>query len=216
MIFDLHEIFEDAAERAGVELRTGFDYKSMRRSLAYVLREFSNDGYNLYAIQPLTLPLVAGTTTYALPADCIDVSDVVLRANANTTQQLDTTVTRVGLADYHGYTNKLAQGRPTQYTVERRTTSSITFYLCPNQAYTAILWYMQYVVEPDAGEAVPSVPDRFVPALISGLAYHLALKRPGLADRLAILQPEYMRQWQLAKDEDRDKADFFVLPYNTR
>ena len=216
MVFDLHECFEDAAERAGTELRTGFDYKSMRRSLHFLLREWSNEGYNLFAVQPLTLPLVAGTTTYALPADCVDVSDVVLRANANTTRQMDSTIIRVGLSDYHAYTNKLALGRPTQYTVERRTASNITFYLCPDQAYTAILWYMQYVLEPDAGEAVPQVPDRFVPALISGLAYHLALKRPSLSDRLVILKPEYDRQWQLAKEEDRDKADFFVMPYNTR
>lgn len=216
MIFDLHECFEDAAERAGIELRTGFDFKSMRRSLHFLLREWANDGYNLYAIQPLTLPLVAGTTTYALPADCIDVSDVVIRSNVGTAQQADITVNRISLADYHAYTNKLARGRPTQFTVERRTTSSITFYLCPEQAYTAVLWYMQYVVEPDAGEAVPSVPDRFVPALISGLAYHLALKRPALADRIATLGSEYQRQWGLAKDEDRDRADFYVLPFNTR
>src|SRR4249920_969339 len=119
MIFDIHEIFEDAAERAGVELRTGYDFKTMRRSLALLLREWANRGYNLYSIDEGELELVKGKAEYELPHDTIDVTDCAIRTDSGTLQQFDQTMGRIAVTDYHATPNKLQEGLPTQFYVKR-------------------------------------------------------------------------------------------------
>lgn len=212
LVFDLHEIFEDAAERAGMELRTGFDFKSMRRSLAFLLREWANAGYNLYSLQEVSITYTAGVASVPLPSDCIDVMDVVVRQSPGLTSQIDLNLSRTSLADYRVQSNKLSRGRPTQFVVDRLTSPLLTVWPVPNIDYTVVYWYMRHLAEPTLGDGVPGIPDRFVPALISGLAYHLALKRPPLADRAAGLKEEYDRQWRLATEEDRDRASMYIRP----
>lgn len=214
MIFDLHEIAEDAAERAGVELRTGYDFKTFRRSVALLLREWSNRGFNLYSIEEATVPLLQGVTEYALPTDLIDITDAVIRTNAATVQQMDITMGRISIPQYYNTPAKLQQGRPSQFYVKRGTTSSVVVWTAPDQAYTMVYWYLKMLAEPTSGAGIPAVPDRWIPAFIAGIAYQLAVKRN--TDRLQQCTVDYATQLQLAQDEDRDRANLRVAPRSYR
>lgn len=217
MLFDIHEIFEDAAERAGVELRTGYDFKTARRSIALLLREWSNEGYNLYSIAEgaiLLDPLAVNPTEYALPTNTIDVTDAVIRTSAGTVQQMDVTMGRVSLPEYFNTPSKLQQGRPSQFYVKRGATASIVVWPKPDREYTLVYSYLRTMDEPSSGSGVPALPDRWIPALVAGLSYQLAFKRG--TDRVDRCQAEYTRQLRLAQDEDRDRANLRVYPAATR
>lgn len=209
-VFDLHEIAEDAAERAGVELRTGYDFKTFRRSVALLLREWSNRGFNLYSIEEATVPLLQGVTEYDLPTDLIDITDAVIRTNAATVQQMDITMGRISIPQYYNTPSKLQQGRPSQFYVKRGVTSSVVVWTAPDQAYTMVYWYLKMLAEPTSGAGIPAVPDRWIPAFIAGIAYQLAVKRN--TDRLQQCTVDYATQLQLAQDEDRDRANLRVAP----
>lgn len=210
MIFDLHEIAEDAAERAGVELRTGYDFKTFRRSVALLLREWSNRGFNLYSIEEGTIPLLQGVVEYALPADLIDITDAVIRTNPATVQQMDITMGRITIPQYYNTPSKLQQGRPSQFYTKRGPASSVVVWTAPDQAYTMVYWYLKMLAEPTSGAGIPAVPDRWIPAFIAGIAYQLAVKRN--TDRLQQCTVDYATQLQLAQDEDRDRANLRVAP----
>jgi hypothetical protein len=215
MIFDIHEIFEDAAEMAGTELRTGYDFKSARRSLALLLREWANRGYNLYSIVEDTIPLVQGQTDYALPVDTIDVTDCAIRENPNTPQQFDISLARVTLTEYFDTPNKLTQARPSQFIVRRTTTPTLVVWAAPDRAYTLYYSRLAMVDEPSVGGELPALPDRWIPAMTAGLALRLAMKRPALADRVAGLEGAYKEMLMLAQDEDRDRAPLRFTPYRS-
>ncbi len=212
--FDLLEIFEEAAEQAGYgELRTGYDFKTVRRSLALLTRTWANRGYNLYSIQEGELSLVQGTNTYELPADIIDVTDAALRSNAGTTSQFDLTLLRISTVDYYQSPYKLQQQQPNQFYVQRAETSNFVVWPTPDQAYTIVYWYMALPSDQTTGSQTMGLPERFIPALVSGLAHQLALKRPELAARVPLLREQADIQWQLASEEDRDRAPMRVVPY---
>lgn len=212
MIFDLHELFEDAAERAGSELRTGFDYKSMRRSLGYLLREWMNQGYNLFSVAEGQITLTPGQAGYTLPTEIIDVMDAVIRRYDGTTQQVDISMRRVSALDYYQQPLKVNPGFPNQFYVKRDVTPEIVLWPVPSQPIKLVYWYMKQIGDSVSGDTQPAVPDRFVPALIAGLAFHFASKRPALKANVPDLKMEYDRQLMLAKEEDRDKASFYIMP----
>lgn len=216
MIFDIHEIFEEAAEMAGTELRTGYDFKSARRSLALLLREWATRGYNLYSIAEGTINLVQGQTDYLLPANTIDVTDCAIRENPGTAQQFDISLARITLTEYFDTPNKLTEARPSQFIVRRTTTPTLVVWAAPDQAYT--LYYSRLVMaaEPSTGSELPALPDRWIPAMTAGLALRIAMKRPALADRVQGLAGEYEKMLMLAQDEDRDRAPLRIAPYRGR
>jgi len=119
---DLNEIVEEAFERAGSELRTGYDLKTARRSLNLLFADWANRGVNMWTFEQNTITLVAGQPTYALPDDTVDLLDHVIRTNANSpSSQADLTITRISMPTYATIPNKLTQGRPIQVWVQRLT-----------------------------------------------------------------------------------------------
>jgi hypothetical protein len=113
---DFTEIAEEAWERAGREMRSGYDLRTARRSMNLMTIEWQNRGINMWTIEEGTQAITAGTGQYTLPADTIDLLDHVIRSNAgNTSTQSDLTISRIGVSTYASIPNKLSTGRPIQY-----------------------------------------------------------------------------------------------------
>ena len=122
---DLNDMVEEAFERAGSELRTGYDLRTARRSLNLLFADWANRGVNMWTFEQNTITLVTGQPTYALPDDTVDLLDHVIRTNANVaTNQADLTITRISMPTYATIPNKLTQGRPIQVWVQRLTGNS--------------------------------------------------------------------------------------------
>ena len=214
---DMPEIFEEAYERAGLEMRTGYDLKTARRSLNLLTLEWQNRGLNLFTIEAGTLAVTAGTATYTLPADTIDIIEHQIRTGTGTSQ-VDTALERVSVATYAQQTNKNTQGRPTQIYVQRLPTETkVTLWPVPDSTTTYTISYFRLKgidgLSSGVGSTVTSVPPRFVPCLVAGMAYYLAMKKnPQMA---ASLKQEYEFQFQLAAGEDEETASIKFDPFNT-
>lgn len=300
---DLSEIVEEAFERCGSELRTGYDLRTARRSLNLLFADWSNRGINMWTFEQGQIPLVQGVSTYALPNDTVDLLEHVIRTQANVqNNQADLTITRISVSTYATLPNKLQQARPIQVWLQRLdsatylTTSlvttaiaatdttiylsdvtslpaagfvqigsevisygntvqtapsssagtlincgrgqqntyaaahmvgstvtkvqppSITVWPTPDQGsaadpyYTFVYWRLRRINNAGTGVNNFDVPFRFLPCLTAGLAYYLALKIPGGAERLPVLKQQYDEAWQLAADEDREKAAVRFVP----
>ena len=213
------EIIEDAYERAGIQSQTGYEFTTAVRSLNYLSMEWANRGVNLWTLEPNTLALTAGVGDYLLPADTVDVLDGQLRLySGNPTLQSDSTINRVTFAQYAENPNKLAQGRPVQYMIQRGVEQPrIYFWLVPDQTglYTFYYWRMRRIQ--DAGNALNTydIPFRFIPALTSGLAYHLASKRKEAMQLVPGLKARYDEDWANATAEDRDRSPLRIVPYRS-
>ena len=213
---DLVEMVEEAFERCGAELRTGYDLKTARRSLNLLFADWANRGVNMWTFEQGSIAMVPGTATYDLPADTVDLLEHVIRTGAgNAATQADLTITRISVSTYATIPNKLAQARPIQVWIERlQAAPRITVWPIPDssQTYTFVYWRMKRI--DDAGEGVNTmdVPFRFIPCLVAGLAYYLALKLPNAMDRLMVLKQQYDEAWQMAADEDREKASVRFVP----
>ena len=214
---DMPEIFEEAFERTGLEMRTGYDLKTARRSLNLLTLEWQNRGLNLFTIEAGTLAVTAGTATYTLPADTIDIIEHQIRTGTGTSQ-VDTALERVSVATYAQQTNKNTQGRPTQIYVQRLPTETkVTLWPVPDSTTTYTISYFRLKgidgLSSGVGSTVTSVPPRFVPCLVAGMAYYLAMKKnPQMA---ASLKQEYEFQFQLAAGEDEETASIRFVPFNT-
>jgi hypothetical protein len=209
---DIADAIEEAYERAGLEARTGYDYRTARRSLNILSAEWSNRGLNLWTVQENSLVLTPGTKTYTLPADTIDIIETIIRVNSNGTP-LDYTVSRIGVGDYATLPNKNSTGRPLQIYVDRQVNPTYTLWPVPDLPYTIIYWTMRRIQDATNATDVMDMPVRFVPALVSGLAFQLAMKRPEAAARVPMLKAEYMEQFQLAADEDRGREPARFVPW---
>lgn len=210
---DLNEIVEEAFERCGAELRTGYDLRTARRSLNLLTAEWANRGINLWTINTGTISLVSGTATYNLPTDTIDLVDHAIRTGTGTNQS-DLSISRIAVPTYASIPNKNDTGRPIQVYVDRKTTTpTITVWPVPdNSTYTFVYWYMKRIDDAGNGVNTQEVPFRFYPCLVAGLAYYLSLKIPGAVERMPMLKQEYEEQWTLASTEDREKADYRIVP----
>jgi hypothetical protein len=212
---DLTEIVEEAFERVGSELRTGYDLRTARRSLNLMFADWANRGINMWTFEQGSIPLVAGTATYDLPTDTVDLLEHVIRTGAGSAStQADLTITRISVSTYATIPNKLQQARPIQVWIERLNTPRITVWPVPDdsQPYTFVYWRMKRIQDAGNGVNTMDMPFRFVPCMVAGLAYYLALKVPGGAERLGILKQQYDEAWQLASDEDREKAAVRFVP----
>jgi hypothetical protein len=289
---DFAEIAEEAWERAGREMRTGYDLRTARRSMNLMTIEWQNRGINMWTIDQGALTLTAGLSTYALPLDTIDLMDHVIRTGSNTAStQADLSITRISMPTYATIPNKLATGRPIQVWVQRlsgvlsptnatlngtitATTTTITLstvvglpgagfiridsediyygYLSNNtlggvfraqngstaashttgaavynpnlpaitvwltpdntQTYQFIYWRMRRIQDAGAGVQTADMNFRFLPCVVAGLAYYIAMKVPDLAPRLDMLKQVYNEQFDLAAGEDREKAAIRFVP----
>lgn len=211
--FDVNEILQEAWERAtgGQDLRSGYQLRTARRSLELLLLEWANKGLNLFTVEPLEVPLVAGTATYDLPVDTVDLIEHVVRSGVGTSQR-DNTLVRISVSTYATLTYKNNVAFPSQIYVNRQAQPTITLYPIPDNDYTLIAWRLRRIQDAGTGSNVMDMPFRFIPALIAGTAYHIALKLPEGMARLPMLQDYYQREWMDAADEDRDRASVKLIP----
>ena len=215
---DLPEIFEEAFERAGLEMRSGYDLKTARRSLNILTLEWQNRGINLFTIESGTLSLSAGTATYTMPSDTIDLIEHTIRTGSGTSQ-LDTNVTRISVSTYAQKSNKNTQAKPHQIFVQRLAGSTtVTLHPVPDTTYTLAYFRLKGIDSISSGivgTTTNFVPPRFVPCLVSGLAYYIAMKRPEVSNRVQALKQEYEFQFELAAGEDAETASIKFVPHNT-
>jgi hypothetical protein len=213
---DLTEVVEEAFERAGSEMRTGYDLRTARRSLNLLFADWANRGLNMWTFEQGTITLVPGTATYNLPADTVDLMEHVIRTGAGSAStQADLTITRISVSTYATIPNKLQQARPIQVWIERRQEiPTITVWPVPDnsQTYTFVYWRLRRIDDAGTGVNTMDVPFRFLPCMVAGLAYYLALKVPNGAERLPVLKQQYDEAWELASTEDREKASVRFVP----
>lgn len=213
---DLSEIVEEAFERCGSELRTGYDLRTARRSLNLLFADWANRGINLWTVDSGTIPLVAGTATYNLPNDTVDLLEHVIRTGAGSAStQADLSITRISVSTYATIPNKLQQARPIQVYINRQSpTPTITVWPIPDDTttYTFVYWRLRRVQDAGDGVNTMDVPFRFIPCMVAGLAYYLSLKVPGAMDRMQPLKAQYDEAWTLAAEEDREKAAIRLVP----
>jgi hypothetical protein len=213
---DFTEIAEEAWERAGREMRTGYDLRTARRSMNLLTIEWQNRGINMWTIDEGSVNLVEGTATYALPADTIDLLEHTIRTGeGNISTQSDINISRISVSTYASIPNKLSQGRPIQLYIDRgQANPSVTVWPVPDASSTYVLkyWRMRRIEDAGAGIETSDVNFRFLPCLVAGLAYYIAQKDAELAPRIPMLQTEYERQFDLASQEDREKASIRLVP----
>ena len=216
--FDMNftEIAEEAWERAGREMRSGYDLRTARRSMNLLTIEWQNRGINLWTIDEGTIDMVEGTSQYDLPADTIDLLEQVIRTNSGVTAtQSDLTINRISVSTYASIPNKLTQGRPIQVYIERlRDNPKINVWPVPDQSSYYVFKYYRMRRIQDAGSGVETADMnfRFLPCLVAGLAYYIAMKDPDLAPRIEMLKVMYEEQFALAAGEDREKAPARFVP----
>ncbi len=209
------DIAEEAWERAGRELRSGYDLQTARRSMNLMTIEWQNRGINMWTIDSGTVNLVKGTTQYALPADTIDLLEHQIRTNSgNTTTQSDLTISRISVSTYASIPNKLTQGRPIQLYVERlRDAPKVNVWPVPdNDNYVLYYWRMRRIEDAGSGVQTADMNFRFFPCLVAGLAYHISMKVPELVDRIPMLKAVYDEQFEMAAGEDREKTAARFVP----
>jgi len=217
---DFTEIAEEAWERAGREMRSGYDLRTARRSMNLLTIEWQNRGINMWTIEEGTLNLAQGTATYDLPADTIDLLEHVVRTGSgNISTQSDLNITRISVSTYSSIPNKLSQGRPIQMYIDRgQVNPAATVWPVPDQGtlvapyYILKYWRMRRIEDAGTGVNTADVNFRFLPCLVAGLAYYIAQKDPELMPRIPMLQAEYERQFELAAGEDREKATLSLVP----
>jgi hypothetical protein len=212
---DLTELVEEAFERAGGELRTGYDLRTASRSLNLMFSQWANKGLNMFTYEQGMINLIPGQATYDLPADTVDLLEHVIRTGAGSVStQADLTITRISVSTYATIPNKLTQARPIQVWIERLDTPRFTVWPVPDnsQPYVFVYWRLRRIQDSGTGVNTMDMPFRFYEAMTAGLAYHLALKIPGAMDRLQILKAQYDEAWDLASTEDREKAPVRFVP----
>ena len=214
---DLPEIFEEAFERAGLQMQTGYDLKTARRSLNLLTLEWQNRGLNLWTIDSGTQALTAGTATYQMPADTIDLIEHQVRTGSGT-EQVDTSLERISVSSYAQQSAKNLQGRPSQIFVDRQATAvNVTLWPVPDSSsYTLSYFRLRGINGISSGIGTTAdVPPRFVPCLAAGMAYYIAMKKPEVAARVGPLKQEYEFQFELAANEDTDSSTIKFVPYDT-
>jgi hypothetical protein len=176
--------------------------------------EWANRGINMWTIDEGTIPLVQGTATYNLPADTIDLLEHVVRTGSGTNQQ-DLSVSRISVSTYATIPTKTTQGRPIQVFIERlRDNPTITVWPVPNQSdyYTLVYYRLRRIEDAGTGVQTADMNFRFLPCLVAGLAYYIAMKVPELAERVPMLKLAFDEQFDLAAAEDREKAPIRFVP----
>lgn len=209
----INEVVEEAFDRAGIEIRSGYEYRTALRSLNFLLIEWANKGLNLWAIDQQTTVLAAGVSSLTTPSDTIDTIEHEIRLNASINGQTDLYVEKVSVSHWAQIPNKLVTGRPINVWAQRLTNSVVlNFWPVPDQSYTFTYWRLRRLQ--DAGSTIntPDVPFRFLPAMVAGLAYHIAVKKGLGIDRVQGLKAMYDEAWQAAADEDRDRSSFMISP----
>lgn len=228
---DLNDLIEESFARCGLEVRTGYEFRTARRSLNLLTAEWANRGVNLWTIEEGQIPLNQGQIAYNLPIDTVDLLEHVIRTGTGQNQS-DLTITRISVSTYATIPNKLAQGRPIQIWVDRQSGATyppggrpegtdpatgidhpqIYLWPAPEQSnlYTLVYYRMRRVQDAGTGITTQDIPFRFLNCMVAGLAYYLSMKVA--PDRMPALKVQYDDQWNFAAEEDRDKAAIRFVP----
>tara|TARA_R110000824_G_scaffold262584_1_gene451277 strand:- start:221 stop:907 length:687 start_codon:yes stop_codon:yes gene_type:complete len=212
---DFTEIAEEAWERAGREMRSGYDLRTARRSMNLMTIEWQNRGINMWTIEDGTITLTEGVSRYPLPADTIDLLEHQIRTGSgNQATQSDLTASRISVSTYAAIPNKLSRGRPIQIYIERlRDAPQVNVWPVPNNdTYVLYYWRMRRIEDAGAGIETSDMNFRFFPVLVAGLAYYIAMKLPEFAERIPMLKQAYEEQFELAAGEDREKTSARFVP----
>jgi hypothetical protein len=203
---DVSDYIEEAFERCGLEVRTGYDLKTAKRSLNLMLAEWSNRGLNQWTITQRTQTVAADDTEYSLGTDVIDILSAVVRRSS-----VDYSLERVSRDQYLSIPNKASTGRPSQFFLDRQTTPNLKVWPAPENS-TDVIYYNALTRMDDADTFLNTmdIPFRFYPCLAAGLAYYIAIKKA--PDRIQLLKAVYEEEFDRAMQEDRDRASFNVVP----
>ena len=212
---DISDIIEEAFERNGQELRTGYELKTARRSLNLLTIELANRGINMWTIEQGSIPLETGQATYDITADTIDLLDMVIRTGTSQSQT-DINISRISEPTYATIPNKNATGRPIQVWIQRlRDNPKINVWPTPDEPgsqYTFVYWRLRRIQDVTGSTQTLDVPFRFLNCMIAGLAYYLSMKLPVDPGRRAELKMDYEQQLDMAQSEDREKAPIRIVP----
>ena len=203
---DVSDYIEEAFERCGLEVRTGYDMKTARRSLNLMLAEWANRGLNQWTIKNRSVTMVVGTGNYTLDADVIDVLSVVVRRDGT-----DYALERLSRDEYLSIPNKTTQSRPNQFFLDRQNTPVLKLWpVAENSTDVVIYDCLTRMDDADTYTNTMDMPFRFYPCLAAGLAYYIAMKRA--PNRIQLLKAVYEEEFERAMQEDRDRASFNVVP----
>lgn len=203
---DVADYVEEAFERCGLEVRTGYDLKTAKRSMNLMFADWANRGLNQWTIEQRTVTAVSGTGSYTLGNDVIDVLSLVVRRSGT-----DYALDRISRDEYLNIPTKNTTGRPTQYFVDRQITPELKTWPVPDNSTDVLIFdVLTRLDDADTYTNTLSVPFRFYPALAAGLAYYISVKRA--PDRMQMLKALYEEELGRAMDEDRDRASFRVAP----
>ena len=212
---DVADYVEEAFERCGLELRTGYDLKTATRSLNLMLAEWANRGLNQWTITQKVLTLVKDTTCYTIdstnPTATIDVLDVFIRETLGGVST-DVPMTRMSRSQYANISTKSTTGKPNQYLIDKQISPLVKIWPAPDQnsKYELYLNVLTRIDDADVGANTMDIPFRFFPCLAAGLAYYLALKRA--PEKVGMLKQLYEEEFQRALSQDEDRASFRVAP----
>jgi hypothetical protein len=212
---DVADYVEEAFERCGLELRTGYDLKTATRSLNLMLAEWANRGLNQWTITQKVLTLVKDTTSYTIdstnPTATIDVLDVFIRETLGGVST-DVPMTRMSRSQYANISTKSTTGKPNQYLIDKQISPLVKIWPAPDQnsKYELYLNVLTRIDDADVGANTMDIPFRFFPCLAAGLAYYLALKRA--PEKVGMLKQLYEEEFQRALSQDEDRASFRVAP----
>ena len=203
---DVADYIEEAFERCGLEVRTGYDLKSAKRSLNLMLAEWANRGLNQWTITHRTQAMTEDTGTYSLSADVIDILSVVVRRSST-----DFALSRISRDAYLSIPTKTTSGRPNQFFLDRQITPVLKVWPVPENS-TDVIHYDALIRMDDADTFTNTldVPFRLYPCLAAGLAYYISIKRA--PNRAQLLKAMYEEEFERAMVEDRDRASFKVVP----
>ena len=203
---DVAEYIEEAFERCGLEVRTGCDLKTARRSMNLLFADWANRGLNQWTIKQRTLALAENDGEYDLGTDVIDIVTAAIRRD-----NVDYTLDRIGRDEFLAIPTKSTKGRPTQYFLDRQITPNLKIWPKPENSTDVIVYNcLTRIDDADTAQNTVDLPFRFYPCLAAGLAYYLAMKRA--PDRVQLLKASYEEELRRAMDEDRDRASFQITP----
>ena len=203
---DVSDYIEEAFERCGKEMRTGYDLKTAKRSMNLLFADWANRGLNQWTIQQVTTTLTQGVSEINVGADTIDILSIVVRRDGT-----DYGIDRLSRDDYINIPNKTQQSRSSQWFLDSLISPVLKLWPVPDNSTDQII-YNRLVRLDDADSATDTlqIPFRFYPALAAGLAYYIAIKKA--PDRIQLLKALYEEEMQRAMDEDRDRASFNIVP----
>lgn len=203
---DVAEAIEEAYERIGLEVRTGYDAKTARRSMNLMFAEWANRGLNLWTVASGTTTVTQGTSQYTLAEDVVDILDMALRRSGT-----DYEMERISRSDYLDFPDKTSQGRPSQFYFDRQIAPVINLWQTPeNSTDQLVYYYVQRIEDVDALTNTTGIPFRFYPCMVAGLAYYLAIKRA--PDRVQMTKSIYEEEFQRAANEDEAKVPLTLRP----